>query len=126
MSRDFKEDQIILDKLSSAQSLNLFKEVMARDLDQYEINQLLQVKPDPEKYPDERFKTYIKLEDHHFFTILNGNPQSIILVASLFTDQQRRLTLKQVYKKLTDDELAKVMSEEGIADSMLMSIRVSA
>ena len=33
MSRDFKEDQIILDKLSSAQSLNLFKEVMARDLD---------------------------------------------------------------------------------------------
>ena len=74
MTRDFKEDQIILDKLSSAQSVNLFKEVMARDLSQYEINELLQIKPDAEKYPEEKFKRYAKLEQHHFFTLLNGNP----------------------------------------------------
>jgi hypothetical protein len=36
--------------------VNLFKEVMARELDQGEINDLLNTIPDLEKYPDEKHK----------------------------------------------------------------------
>ena len=73
--------------LSDIQSANLFKEVMARDLNQEEINKLLKTKPNFEKYPDEQRKwPYKKLHEHHLFTLLYGNPQSIILVASMLAD----------------------------------------
>ena len=42
--------------------------------------------PDYYKYPDERGKKYTKLHEHHLFTLLNGIPQSIILVASVLAD----------------------------------------
>ena len=52
-TREFKEEKIILGNLSNIQSSNLFKEVMARELEQEEINALLRTKPDFKKYPDE-------------------------------------------------------------------------
>ena len=48
---EFKEERIVLNSLSKIQSLNLFKEVMARELDQTEINALLRTQPDFSKYP---------------------------------------------------------------------------
>lgn len=126
-TREFKEEKIILGNLSSIQSANLFKEVMVRELEQEEINALLRTKPDFAKYPEEQSKwEYKALHEHHFFTLLNGNPQSIILVASLLADPQKKLTLKQVYKMLTDDQLFKLLSEEGIEETMLVSLRLSA
>ena len=67
--------------------------MMARTLEQEEINNLLNTLPDYDKYPDERHKTYQKWFDHHLFTLLDGNPQSIILVASLCADPQKNLQL---------------------------------
>ena len=86
-TKEFKEEKIILSNLSAIQSSNLFKEVMERPLSQDEINTLLATKPDFEKYPDERPKwEYKALHDHHLFTLLDGIPQSIILVASMLSD----------------------------------------
>ena len=38
----------------------------------------------------------------------------------------KKMNIKEVYKRLTDDELFKIMSEEGIEESMLVSLRLSA
>ena len=115
-----------MSSLSDIQSANLFKEVMARDLNQEEINKLLRTKPNFEKYPDEERKwPYKKLHEHHLFTLLNGNPQSIILVASLLADLQKKHTLKEIYKMQTADELLDNLKQEGIQDSMLVSLRLS-
>ena len=59
---------------------------MGRTLEQAEINNLLNTKPDYDKYPEEKNKIYKTWYDHHLFTLLDGNPQSIILVASLCAD----------------------------------------
>ena len=67
---------------------------MGRTLEQAEINNLFNTKPDCEKYPLERGKIYKNWYDHHLFTLLDGNPQSIILVASLCADPQKKLQLK--------------------------------
>lgn len=100
---------------------------MARDLDQSEINALLRYKPDFEKYPDELPKwEYKALHEHHLFTLLNGNPQSIILVASLLADPLKKRSLTKVYEMLTDDQLFQLLSEEGIGETMLVSLRLSA
>ena len=99
---------------------------MGRTLEQAEINNLLNTKPDYDKYPEEKNKIYKTWYDHHLFTLLDGNPQSIILVASLCADPQKRLQLKQIYKMLTDSQLFKLLKEEGIEDSNLFSLRLSA
>lgn len=102
-TKEFKEDKITLGNLSHVQSSNLFKEVMARELEQDEINSLLRMKPSLEKYPEEQPKLpYKALHEHHLFTLLNGNPQSIILVASLLAGPSKKYTLKSVYRMLTD------------------------
>ena len=88
---------------------------MARELKQEEINKLLKTKPNFEKYPDEERKwPYKKLHEHHLFTLLNGSPQSIILVASLLADLQKKHTLKEIYKMQTDDQLIQNLQNEGI------------
>ena len=67
-------------------------------------------KPDFDKYPNEREKfPYKKFHDHHLFTLLNGNPQSIILVAPLLADREKNLDLLKLYKKLTSDELYRLL-----------------
>ena len=53
-TREFKEECIVLNSLSKIQSCNLFKDVMARKIDQNEINTLLKTQPDFSKYPQEK------------------------------------------------------------------------
>ena len=97
---------------------------MARDLEQDEINGLLRMRPDPQQYPDEQYKPDCRfLHEHHLFTLLNGNPQSIILVGSLLADHRRGMTLRQVYKKLTEESIHKVLGDDGIEETMLISLR---
>ena len=83
---EFNEEIIKLAGLSKIQSENLFKEVCGRGITQYEINDLLKVRPDKNRYPQEQNKTYRSLHEHHLFSLLNGNPQSISLVASQLAD----------------------------------------
>ena len=47
-------------------------------------------------------------------------------MASLLGNPMKKMNIKEVYKRLTDDELFKIMSEEGIEESMLVSLRLSA
>ena len=69
--------------------------------------------PDFDKYPQEKSKwPYKKFHDHHLFTLLNGNPQSIILVAPLLADREKHLDLVRLYRKLTSDELYRLLQEE--------------
>ena len=66
------------------------------------------------------------MHEHHLFTLLDGNPQSIILVASMLADPQKKLTLTKIYKMLTDDQLFKLLEEEGIGETMMVSLKLSA
>ena len=66
-----------------------------------------------------------KPEDHHLFTLLDGNPQSIILVASLLGNHEKKMTLKEVYEMLADSDCADKLREEGIYESDKISRRVS-
>ena len=85
---------------------------MGRSPEQEEINKLLNTHPDKERYKDEQLKLpYRALHEHHLFTLLDGNPQSIILVASLLANPQKKLTLKQVYKDLTDASLFDILKQ---------------
>ena len=90
----------------------MFK-AMTRELKQSEIQRLLHEKPDFEMYPDERAKQpYRKFHDHHLFTLLNGNPQSIILTAPLLADPEKNLDLVKLYRMLTSDELCNLLKKE--------------
>jgi len=83
---DFREEIIILNELSPQNSVELFKGV-TREIPLREIKAILKEKPNPKKYPDEASKKEAKhLHEHHLFTLLGGNPQSIILVAPLLAD----------------------------------------
>ena len=79
---------------------------MTREIPMKEIKQLLCCIPDYEQYPEERAKQpYKKFHDHHLFTLLNGNPQAIILVAPLLADREKHLDLVSLYRKMTSNEL---------------------
>lgn len=84
------------------------------------------MKPDLKKYPEEKYKNlHNKLEEHHLFTLLDGIPQSIILVASLLADHQKKCTLKEVYQMLTDIDLSELLKNEGINETDKISRRIS-
>ena len=83
---EFSEEIIKLSGLSNIQAVNLFKDVCGRQITQAEINDLLKIKPDKNRYPQEQHKTYRSLHEHHLFSLLNGNPQSINFVASQLAD----------------------------------------
>ena len=100
---------------------------MTRDITYKEIKDLINEEPDFVKYPKEKEKwPYKKFHDHHLFTLLNGNPQSIILVAPLLADREKHLDLVKLYKKLTSEELCRLLQDEQIEDSMIASLRISA
>lgn len=106
---EFKEEIIILNNLSNAQSAVLFR-TMTRDIGHKEIKDLISEKPDFVKYPNEKEKwPYKKFHDHHLFTLLNGNPQAIILVAPLLADREKNLNLVRLYRKLTSEELCRLL-----------------
>ena len=76
---------------------------------------MLHEKPDYEMYPDERAKQpYKRFHEHHLFTLLNGNPQSIILTAPLLADPEKNLDLVKLYRMLTSDELCSLLKKEQI------------
>ena len=87
---------------------------MARPAYQQELDALFKTRIDYEKYPNEEAKEYRWLHQHHLITLLNGNPQSIILTASLLADPQKKLTLKQLYKMLTDEQRLRELADSGI------------
>ena len=123
---EFKEEIIILNSLTNLQSAVLFRSI-TRDITPKEINALIATQPDFDKYPNEKERWPCKtFHEHHLFTLLNGNPQSIILVAPLLADREKNLDLVRLYRKLTCDELYNLMKEEQIEDSMIASLRLSA
>ena len=116
---EFNEDIIILKNLNRQQSALLFKSMTGRQITQTEINQLLRTKPDFEHYPEERgCWPYKWLHDHHLFTLLNGNPQSIMLSAPLLADNEKQLSLVDLYQKLTSNEIYQILKSEKIEDKM--------
>ena len=85
-TEDFREESIIVSNLTPQHSVVLFK-AMTRHIPQNEISKLINCKPDFNRYPDEEEKwPYKNLHDHHLFTLLNGNPQAIILISPLLSD----------------------------------------
>jgi hypothetical protein len=71
---------------------------MTRDIPPSEVKELLEIRPDPLKYPEEANKKVAKkLHEHHFFTLLGGNPQSIILIAPLLADMDKNICLSTLY-----------------------------
>ena len=90
-----------LEGLSIVQSFDLFRRV-AGPIGQAEQNRLLDTQPDLEQFEEERqYLKPFKLQDHHIFRLLNGNPQSIILMASVRSDPQRNIDLPQLYEIMT-------------------------
>ena len=71
---EFKEQIFNVQGLSNKQAASLFL-TLSRVIDQNEQNTLLEMRPNFERYPTERFKpTPFILHEHHLFTLLNGNP----------------------------------------------------
>lgn len=67
----------------------MFK-TMTRYIKPSEINRLLHEKPDFAKYPEEQqVWPYKRFHDHHLFALIDGNPQSIILIAPLLADADK-------------------------------------
>lgn len=93
---DFKEELILLQGLTNSQSAELFKEVCGREIDESELRELLDTKPNKIRYPTEQYKQYEHFHEHHLFALLNGNPQSINFVASQLAEPHNT-TLKTIY-----------------------------
>ena len=71
---------------------------LTRPITQKEINELLRTKPDFKKYPSEKcLAEPRKLQDHHLFRMIGGNPSMIVILAPLLTDTERTLDLPALY-----------------------------
>lgn len=62
-----------------------------------------------------------KYQDHHLFTLIGGNPQSILLIAPLLKDPYNNHTLVDLYKMLTSEEMDKILINEQINKHDVMS-----
>ena len=83
--------------------------------------------PDYEMFPNERCKPKPRhISEHHLFTLLNGNPQSIILTAPVLSDQERCIDLPELYRVLTSDKICHLLKGVDIENRMLASLRMSA
>ena len=60
------------------------------------------------------------------FTLLNGNPQSINLVAPLLADIEKHLDLVHLYRMLTSEVLYNELKKDNVDDCTLASLRISA
>ena len=56
------------------------------------------------------------------FTLLNGNPQAIILISPLLSDQDRHFDLVSLYNKMTSNEHVQLLKQDMIEDSMMASL----
>ena len=104
----------------------MFK-ALTREISMREEKNLINEKPDFEKYPAEKEKwNYKKFFEHHLFTLLNGNPQSIHLIAPLLLDNEKNLDLVQLYRMLTSEKLFNELKKDNVDDNTLASLRISA
>lgn len=85
----------------------------------------MQITPDYVKYPLEIGFRPNKLYEHHFFKLLGGNPQSIMLVAPLLSDPKINIKLADLYKMLTSNQLCEMLKSEEIEDTMMASLRIT-
>ena len=123
---EFREQTMQLAGLSDKQSAGLFC-AMTRLIEQDEKNRLLDIKPDYERFPAERWsKPPTRLFEHHLFTLLNGNPQSIILTAPVLSDQERCIDLPELYRLLTSNRIYSALRGVEIENRTLASLRMSA
>ena len=85
----------------------------------------MQITPEYVKYPLEIGLRPSKLFEHHFFKLLGGNPQSIMLVAPLLSDPKKNLKLVDLYRMLTSNQLCDMLKSEEIEDTMMASLRIT-
>ena len=91
---------------------------LTREIPISEEKNLLHEKPNFERYSEERENwPYKRLHAHHLFTLLNGNPQSIHLVAPLLADSEKNLNLVHLYRMLTSETLFNELKKDGVDDS---------
>jgi hypothetical protein len=87
--------------LDKTNAFKLFCEHANRPIDLKEQNALLEIMPDPIRYPEQQFERARNVQDHHLFKLIGGNPQSILMIAPLLKDPHHALTLAELYKHLT-------------------------
>ena len=85
----------------------------------------MSITPDYAKYPLEKGLRPTKLCEHHFFKLLGGNPQSIMLVAPLLSDPSKNIKLLDLYNMLTSNKLFEMLKAEEIEDRVMVSLRIS-
>jgi len=67
---------------------------LTRQLKPKEIGDLLKTKPDVVKYPSEKNQPVPKkLQDHHLFRMLGGNPSLIVILAPMLADTEQAMDL---------------------------------
>ena len=119
------EEILVLSGITNMQTANLLKKKVHRPITQAEQNALMQITPEYAKYPLEIGLRPSKLFEHHFFKLLGGNPQSIMLVAPLLSDPKKNLKLVDLYRMLTSNQLCDMLKSEEIEDTMMASLRIT-
>lgn len=123
---EFTQDLMVLPSLSRIQACNLFKK-LTRELTKQDIDGLMRLKPNFDRYPQEQAKfPYKKLHEHHFFNLLGGNPQSISLVAPLLTDPSQCLSLDGLYELLQSQQIYDILNKKDTPNQVLMSLKICA
>ena len=86
----------------------------------------MKTKPDYNKYPSEKsIEEPKKLQDHHLFRMLGGNPSMIVILAPMLTDTERTLDLAALYKTLCQDRLENEKDEDGMMTAIKASVHTS-
>lgn len=112
--KDFTEETILLFELSALQTMQLFAK-LTRPITMREQNELLKIKPDTDKYPSERGVEPRKVQDHHLFRLMCGNPATVTMLAPMLVDTERPLTLATLYKTMTSNQVADHEMEDGVS-----------
>lgn len=126
--KDSHEVLIVIDGLQKQHALNLFLKHADRVIEIKEQEALLKCKPDEKKYPMQKFEKIEKYYDHHLFKLIGGNPQSILLLAPMLRDPYKSLTIIDLYKILTSNEMNDLLKSENIDckdNNMTASMRIS-
>jgi len=98
---------------------------LTRPLPLKEVNELLKIKPDIKKYPSERsMQDPRKLQDHHLFRLLCGNPASITMMAPMLSDTERPMTLTDLYHAICKGD-ASAGDDGGIMHAVKLGVYIS-
>ena len=66
-----------------------------------------------------------KLQDHHLFRMLGGNPSMIVILAPMLADTEQTLDLAALYKTLCQDRLENEKDEDGMMIAIKASVHTS-